>query len=69
MCYQSQCIDSSLILNSIATSDPCQPNPCKNQGICTKNGKVSGFVCNCPSSNSFAGNTIFNLELFKLTLN
>ena len=25
--------------------DPCQPNPCKNQGLCISNGHQ--FTCNC----------------------
>ena len=26
--------------------DECQPNPCKNDGVCTNN-PTGGFSCNC----------------------
>ena len=71
MCYQSQCVNSASILNNIITSDPCEPNPCNNGGICTKNATVSGFICDCPSDVVYAGNFIFSFvnKLAKLYLN
>ena len=35
--------------------DPCSSKPCKNNGVCTRDGK-GGHTCNC-SSTGFNGPT------------
>lgn len=29
----------------IAEKDPCYPNPCKNQGVCTHDGETASCIC------------------------
>jgi hypothetical protein len=33
------------LLYLIIGADPCRPNPCQNNGICTPSG--SSFICSC----------------------
>ena len=40
---------------NISFVDPCAPNPCKNSGVCSRDGK-GGFNCDC-SSTGFNGTT------------
>ena len=57
-------------LHNFTSLDPCDPNPCKNGGICSRDGHGS-YICDCTST-SFIGQTCsssknyFLIALYKI---
>ena len=44
--------------NHLSTDDACSPNPCQNDGNCTRDTNKQGFKCNC--SSKYTGDTCEN---------
>ena len=42
----------------LSIDDPCLPNPCKNDGNCTRTADLKDFTCNCTSE--YTGDTCEN---------
>ena len=36
-------------INEITFADPCEPTPCNNSGICSRDGK-GGYTCDCSNT-------------------
>ena len=56
MCYQGNCVNSASFFKTVVVSDPCNPNPCQNRGICIKNSTTSSVFCHCSPGSSYKGN-------------
>ena len=60
MCYQGRCVNSALYLKNATLGNPCNPNPCKNGGICVQNTETSLLSCKCSFGKNYTGMRYFN---------
>jgi hypothetical protein len=58
MCYQGNCVDSAIMFNNTYIPNPCDPNPCQNNGICMQNSTTGSLFCKCKPKVIYEGNMV-----------
>ena len=55
MCYQGNCVNAAPLFKNVSLGNPCNPNPCKNRGVCIFNSTTYSVYCKCQSGLNYTG--------------